>query len=454
MTRHMGHAIPREQPPIPRAAQGAAPPRTDPRLRHLLAAKACVDVAENALIYALLIAVVVQSGSSIHSTLLVVAITVPAILFGIPAGIVADRLPKRLVLATALVVRVALAAGLVIVANDLRWLYALVFAFAAVGQVFPPTWIALLPLFAGVERLSRAHALLNLAQLGGQVFGVVALAPLLLKLLDARAVYVASGLFLIGALVFVLRLGTVPRPRADAPPTQTRARGGIRGLFAGWAAIRADTRMYIAAMQLTVVAALLKSLIVLFPYYTQQVLRLAPENTVYVAAPAAIGAAVGLALAPALGALGRARVASAGFGIFLVALGAMALATTLQPFVADTLHLGFTGLARRLHVLPAVPTAMLFAVPLGFGIAVHLVAARTVLNERAPEAMQGRIFATLNALGNLATLPPLFLAGGLAAVIGARAVMLLAALVAFALPIILHVRRAHRTVQEPLPAAS
>jgi hypothetical protein len=83
-----------------------------------------------------------------------------------------------------------------------------------------------------------------------------------------------------------------------------------------------------------------------------------------------------------------------------------------------------------------------------------LVTARTVLNERAPEAMQARIFATLNTLGSLATLPPLFLAGALTTLIGARAVMLLSALIAFALPISLHVHRMRRTVHEPLPASS
>jgi MFS family permease len=210
--------------------------------------------------------------------------------------------------------------------------------------------------------------------------------------------------------------------------------------------------MYVAVLQLTVVACLLKSLIVLFPYYTRQVLDIAPENMIYVAAPAAIGAAAGLALAPPLSVLGRSRIASIGFGIFLAALAGMALATTLQPFVAGTLHLGFSGLARRLHVVPAVPTAMLLALPLGFGLAIHLVAGRTVVNERAPEEMQARIFATVNTLGNLATLPPLFLAGALTTLIGARAAMLIAALVSFALPIALHIRRNRRTVQEPLPS--
>jgi MFS family permease len=131
----------------------------------------------------------------------------------------------------------------------------------------------------------------------------------------------------------------------------------------------------------------------------------------------------------------------------------VALATTLQPFFADTLHLGFTGIARRLNLMPAVPTAMLIAIPLGFGIMLHLVAGRTVLNERAPEAVQGRIFATLNTLGNLVTLLPLILAGALTTLIGAQAVMLIAAIIAFALPIALHIRRARRGVQEPQPTA-
>ena len=251
--------------------------------------------------------------------------------------------------------------------------------------------------------------------------------------MNARSL-IAADLFLIGALILIIRLGTVPRPRAADTPTERRSRSG-RSLFAGWHVIRADTRMYIAAIQLTIVACLLKSMIVLFPYYTRQVLDIAPENTIYVAAPAAIGAAFGLGLAPLLAVLGRSRLASVGFGTFLAALAGMALATTLQPFVAGTLHLGFTGLARRLHVIPAVPTAMLFALPLGFGLAIHLVAARTVLNERAPEAMQARIFATLNTLGNLATLPPLFLAGALTTLIGARAAMLIAALVSLPCPL-------------------
>ncbi len=92
---------------------------------------------------------------------------------------------------------------------DVWQTYAIIFLFAAVGQVFGPVWVAVLPQLVGYERLSRAHALLNLAQLGGQVVGVVVLAPLLLKTIGDRAVFVAAALFLVGAAVMAVRVGAL-----------------------------------------------------------------------------------------------------------------------------------------------------------------------------------------------------------------------------------------------------
>src|SRR5947209_8747174 len=103
--------IPTEDSPTP-THDGSVPAIADPRFRRLLGAKLCVDIADNALAYALLIAIVQRTGSGIHSTLLVFAFTFPAILFGIPAGEIADRLPKRAILISALVLRAVLAASL------------------------------------------------------------------------------------------------------------------------------------------------------------------------------------------------------------------------------------------------------------------------------------------------------------------------------------------------------
>ena len=415
----------------------------DPRFRRMLGAKLCVDIAENALAYALLIVIVRHTGSGIHSTLFVIALTIPTIIFGIPAGAIADRLPKRPVLMAALALRIGLTTLLLRVLGNVWQIYGVTIAFFAVGQVFAPIWIASLPRLVGFARLSRAHAFFNLTQLGGQVAGVVLIAPILLKTLGDRAVLIVVALFFVGAIVMTARIGELP-DRAPTSPHEEKGkviREARTGALAGWHLIHADAALFLAVIQLTIVASLLRSLIVLFPFYTHQVLGIAPENAVYVAAPAAIGAAAGLALAPALGVIGRGRLATIGFAILVGALACLGLVNLVRPLIADYLHLGMTGVAQQFGVPPLVTTAMLFAVPMGFGIALNLVAARTVLNERAPEEAQARVFATQSALGTVASLLPLLLVGALTSVVGARAVMLLAAILSAAAPIWLTRRR-------------
>ncbi|MFQ5351225.1 MAG: hypothetical protein ACE5EG_12350, partial [Thermoanaerobaculia bacterium] len=75
------------------------------RFRRLVESRAVGQIAQNAMLYTLLILVVNETGSSIHSTLLVAAWIIPSIVLGIPAGGLADILPRRplLVLGTLLV---------------------------------------------------------------------------------------------------------------------------------------------------------------------------------------------------------------------------------------------------------------------------------------------------------------------------------------------------------------
>jgi hypothetical protein len=53
------------------------------------------------------------------------------------------------------------------------------------------------------------------------------------------------------------------------------------------------------------------------------------------------------------------------------------------------------------------------------------IVARTIVNERIPHDMQGRILAAQNVLTNLASIPPILLTGLLADVVGVPPVFLL-----------------------------
>src|SRR3972149_1346461 len=68
------------------------------RFRRLMEARAVAQTGQNAMLYTLLILVVNETASSIHSTLLITAWMLPCIVLGVPAGGLAGVLPTRALL--------------------------------------------------------------------------------------------------------------------------------------------------------------------------------------------------------------------------------------------------------------------------------------------------------------------------------------------------------------------
>jgi MFS-type transporter involved in bile tolerance (Atg22 family) len=75
------------------------------------------------------------------------------------------------------------------------------------------------------------------------------------------------------------------------------------------------------------------------------------------------------------------------------------------------LDLGITFVEERVGVSSVTTVKMLLAIPVGFAFTLLSVAARMVLNERAPQEAQGRVFAVQMALGDFLSLMPLLLVG-------------------------------------------
>ena len=110
------------------------------------------------------------------------------------------------------------------------------------------------------------------------------------------------------------------------------ASGGPRlasnGLLAlareGFRILGANRDAYLATVYLTTAIAVSRALVVLLPKYTEDVLNIRAEDTVFVAAPAAIGAGAGLLFAPLLARIiGTSRSVVLGFGLFLLSVIAL-----------------------------------------------------------------------------------------------------------------------------------
>lgn len=407
----------------------------NPRFRRLLEARVLGQAAWNALIYGLLIHIVADTGSSIHSTLLIVAMTLPSILFGIPGGALADMFPLRFSLTAGYLLRACVAAAIIYYRDDLFYIYALVFAASCIGQVFTPAEAATVPAIVKRVQLSSANSLMVLTMIIGQIIGAVTLAPILIKFIDPVAVYALVMLLFLGASYIIgwmaSDFGSSPTDEVE----QDRPKMGIiEAMREGFRILSTKRHAYLAIIYLVTAGAMAKVLIILLPKYTEDVLKIAPEDTVFVAAPAAIGAALGLALAPPIARLfGPWRVVAAGFTILMLGMIGLGLVVYVRDFIQANLDLGITFVEQQVGVSSVITVTMLLAMPVGFAFTLVAVAARVVMNEEAPQEAQGRVFAVQMAVGDFLSLLPLLLVGVVADVMGVRATLLATSLSAVAI---------------------
>jgi len=403
----------------------------NPRFRRLLESRVLGQTAQNAMLYAMLILVVQESGSSVQSAILVAAFTLPGIILSLPAGAAADVIPKRLTLTLGYLLRAVIAAALIYYGDDLAYIYLLAAASSVVLQFFSPAEAATVPSLVRREQLTAANSWMLFVLILGQIAGMVVMAPLLLKALGARAVFVAcTALFLIATYVIGWMASGFSEYREKIPA----APGFVETTREGFRILRNNRRAYLSTIYLTTAIALSRVLVVLLPKYTENVLNIKAEDTVFIAAPAALGAGIGLLLAPPLARLiGAWRIVALAFGLFLLGLIALGLSVYVEDAIRGRFDLGTIDLGEETFgVSGAITVTMMLAIPLGFAFTLVSVASRVVMNQQAPPEAQGRVYAVQMALGDLLSLPLLLLVGVVADSVGVRATLLTASLTAAA----------------------
>ncbi|GAG11064.1 unnamed protein product [marine sediment metagenome] len=141
---------------------------------------------------------------------------------------------------------------------------------------------------------------------------------------------------------------------------------------------------------------------------------------------------------------------TAGLGGIGACLLALALAEPLAALLERTGALHPEGIG-GLGLL--VTLTMFFAFPLGLSYALINAPAQTVLHERAPAEMRGRIFTTQVVSANFFSLLPLLLIGAITDLLGISLVLMLVAL-GVSVAGVLNVRVARRSGQVEASNAS
>ncbi len=357
-----------------------------------------------------------QTHSNIKIGLVILSSILPAFLASLVSGAVVDRWGQVPVLMVSHAARALLALafwlGLSLLPNSLP--LALIYAVNIAGAIFSqfalPSELALLPDLVGKTNLVSANALLQFSTLAAEGMGIVILGPLVIKLAGAPAIGLIGAVLCLAALALV---ATLPRSR---PAVRSFPEGdGLLGrliadLEAGWRAIARDRLLSLVVMQATLAATLLLVLMSLIPGLVSRYLGLRVEDAPFLILPGGLGFIL---------------------GSFLIGRWEKRLSWPVWSAVGLTALGGSLGL---LSLLSSGPGRLWLMLPpiLGIGVtlAMVIIPARTVLQQRPPASLRGRVIAAQLALANAAAVLPLLLGGALADYVGIRPVMGLLSLLA------------------------
>ena len=291
----------------------------------------------------------------------------PLLLLALPAGQLADRLPRRLVFAASLVVEIAVTALLLVVsasgAQELWPFLALAFATGVAAAVGWPAARALPPELVPAELLASAMALRSI---GGQaaVIAGPALGGLLFAVKPELVYGVAVGLFVVG-LVCVVALRT-PHVADGIPGLEPAP--GIESLLAGIRFLR-RAPVVLGAISLDLFAVLFGGAVALLPVFAVSVLH---------TGPAGLGV---LRSAPAAGAL------VAGFILTRRPLGGKAGRTMLAVVALFGASMIVFGLSRWFAV------SLIALAVSGFADMISMNIRSTTIALATPNALRGRVSA-------------------------------------------------------------
>jgi len=357
---------------------------------------------------------------------IMVAFTIPAVLFGSVAGVFVDYWPKKgvlvltnlfrglLVLALPVLLGLAGGGAIASVPVDFGVLLGITFLVSTLTQFFAPAEQAIIPLVVERRHLLSANSLYTTTMMASLIVGFAVGDPLL-SLAD-RIIPVSLGAVPIGkallvggsyVLASVLLLLIRPhepkdRPHREQPPIWEDIRDGLKYLHA-------HRQVRAALIQLVMLFSIFAALAVLAVRLAEVMPALSSSQFGFLLAAGGIGMALGALI---VGHWGHdhspqrmSLFGSIGIGLTLVALSLF----TQQLFPSLIILVGLGA------------CAALVGVPL-----------QTTIQEQTPEDMRGKVFGLQNNAVNIALSLPLALAGIAETFLGLRMVLLILAGVAIA----------------------
>ncbi len=397
----------------------------------LWTAQAISQTAQNAIWFGLLVLIEEVTQSTAQLGIAIVSFILPSVLFTAPAGVLVDRVDKRLVLVSTNWLRAGAVLGYVFFSHSVGAIYSVTFVFSCISQFFLPAEAAMIPTLVGRSRLITANSLFNLTFTMSQLVGIVLMGPIVIKIFGVHSLFMLIAILfgICGMLVVPLPGGTSSGKSAEKtgsalPDVSAAVRSFVADLHETWKFLSADRMASMALLLLTSGATLTLIMAELGPRYMVAVVGIRADDTVYVLAPAGAGLALGAAV---LGRLSKwvPKELLIVVGVFGVGVGMffLAVVSPVWSFVVQHVLSVLVNPASMPKIVSLVTLVGVIAAFTGFSLSMVIISSQTILQERAPVESRGRIFAAQIMLGNLASIIPLLLIGALADLFGVSQIM-------------------------------
>jgi MFS family permease len=350
---------------------------------------------------------------------IMVAFTIPAVLFGSFAGVLVDRWPKKWTMVLTNVLR----GGLVLLLPFLLWatrsqgdfwqvpvgfwaMLAVTFLVSTLTQFFAPAEQSAIPLIVDRNQLLSANSLYTFTMMLAVIVGFAAGDPLLalanFVLAKVPALASVSGELVVGGsyaiagiLLLFLKTGESSRPQVtDIHQVWSDIKDGL-------AFIGAHRRVRGALIQLVILFSIFAALAVLVVRMAEILPEISASQFGFLLAAGGVGMVAGITLLNRI--------------VHKVSYRKLSLYGSLGMGAA------LMGLAFTTHRL--WPSLALLAV-IGVCAALVGVPMQTTIQEQTPEQLRGKVFGLQNNMVNIALSLPLALAGVAETFLGLRWVML------------------------------
>lgn len=368
--------------------------------------------------FALLIVVFSVSNSNTAVAGVVMAFTIPNILFGILAGVLVDRWDKKKVLYVSNIIRAALILPLFFFFHSLALVYFFTFMVSLVSQFFIPAETPIIPVLVKKELLLSANAVFGMG-IYASIFLAYLLSGPLIILFGKSNIFIFLSLLLLLAAVFA---GLIKVKEKNIETSTIEVLSFRKELTLLINLIRKTKNLFHSLFSITLSQIIILVFAAIGPGYARQILNIKIESfPILFVTPSIIGVSLGaLLIGNSFHRVSRDKLTK--FGLLL-----MGICILLLPYgskfesrqIVHTINFYLPHILRInvLHIM------VFLAFVLGFAISFVFIPANTMLQEETGDEVRGKIYGLLNTLVGLMSIIPVVLVGGLADVFGVKVVI-------------------------------